>query len=199
MIKVTFIFLLTFGLSWGGLRAARTIGANRAVPPNYLAVENCALPCWYGVRPGEHSILRFDDALAQANADGAWMFSGRTWDYGGNKIAGFRLNITPTNQLRLGDALLAYGEPDHVFLASGASTLGGRGPRQLVTEIYLYWAEGAILVNAIQPDGSLRVTPEMHIRALEMRLPPQENEEPIVPLGTPHWQGFANAAYYTVD
>ncbi|MCL4878811.1 MAG: hypothetical protein KJ064_19275 [Anaerolineae bacterium] len=189
-------FIAAYGCSLSAVYSARFMGALTPIPPNYLDPGDCVLPCWYGVRPGEEAILIFEERLALANRDGAWMFSGRTWNYGGQILAGFRLNITPTRQLRLGDAILVYGEPQYAFLASSASTLGGRGPRRVVTEAYIYWQEGGILVNAVQPDGSFRITPDMPIRAIEMRQPPKENEDPVVPLGTPRWHGFGSAEYY---
>lgn len=194
IFKIVLLFLLAFALSFGGVNLARLLGAVRPVPPNYLSVGDCELPCWYGVRPGRVSIARFEETLARANAEGAWMLSGRTWNYGGERVIGFRLNITPSYQLRLGDAIMIYGEPEYAIIASSASTI--KGQRKVVTEIYLYWVEGGIVVNAIQPDGTLRISPEMPIRAIEMRQPPRKNEDPVVPLGTPRWRGFANETYY---
>lgn len=196
IMTILLIVTVTFACSYGAVSAARLVGALTPVPPNYLDPLDCELPCWYGVRPGEETILTFEERLAQANREGAWMFSGRTWNYGGQILQGFRLNITPTRQLRLGDAILVYGEPQYAYLASSASTSGGGGPRRVVTEAYIYWQEGAILVNAVQPDGSFRMTPEMPIRAIEMRQPPGVDEEPVVPLGTPHWRGFGGGDYY---
>ncbi|MBZ0308869.1 MAG: hypothetical protein K8I82_22570 [Anaerolineae bacterium] len=196
VITILAIFTAVFACSLSALLIARLTGALTPVPPNYLDPLDCELPCWYGVRPGEETILTFEERLSQANRDGAWMISGRTWSYGGQILQGFRLNITPTRQLRLGDAILVYGEPQYAYLASSASTLGGSGPRRVVTEAYVYWQEGAILVNAVQPDGSFRITPDMPIRAIEMRLPPGADEDPIVLLGTPRWRGFGGGDYY---
>lgn len=174
------------------IQLARGSGERLKPLPTFLEHQDCSLPCWQGVRPGESSMADFWQTLEAVRAQGGWMYSGfpSGLDESGASMTEFKLTLVPSQQIRLGDVLFAYGAPQALRVVQSRPPSRSR---HLTTEAYLYWAEGHVQIIATQPDSRPGLTPDMWIRDIRMIAPSQE---PLTLPGAQPWRGFGSALGY---
>jgi hypothetical protein len=166
-----------------GVLLARAL-APAASLPTFFEVEGCEQPCWMNIKPGITTMSEFDSRLEHIQTEmGGWMFEGTSADEGvETPIASFTLDVNPTPQIRLGDAIVAYGEPDGIFIAPATP----EASRRRVATVYLYFMEGRIEIRTL--DG--RLSPDLPIRYIGMRRDPHSMEFALP------WRGFHSNDVY---
>ncbi|KAB2904304.1 MAG: hypothetical protein F9K27_09485 [Anaerolineae bacterium] len=141
-------FLLWLMVIWGAVFAGWLVQRDRAdeYMASYLAAvlpdEGCVSPCWSGIRPGKSSIMEVHGAVSQLS--GVQEIAKNTWLMAHEHIILLHpengdLFIRPSG-IRLGDFLLALGEPDYQTLQFSIDA------RQVGTEkvLQLYYEEEQI-------------------------------------------------------
>lgn len=185
--RLSLLCLLIFALSSAGLHWARQWGQQIEPAPTFLEVYDCPLPCWTNLRPQVHTTTAFWAVLKNVQQKGGWMYSGyvSSRDENGDLISEFQLDLIPSPQIRLGDALLLYGAPEAIRIVPIATLARGAGGRRLILEVYLYWADGQMQLAAVPPTLMTlsHLRPEMWVRQIVYREPtPTEEARP--------WRGF---------
>lgn len=158
--------------------AARLAGRMIPASPLYLDDGRCDPPCWQGIMPGTST---FADLEREISARG--LFRLAAVGGGGGVVRRFELAVV--GEMALGDVVRVWGAPERVSCLGTTHTARFPG-RNLATLATLYFADGLIAVEAIEPGSTNRLTPGMHVRLIAYYAP----GEPVYPLGAPAWDGW---------
>ncbi len=195
MLRLGLIGGLIFLLQAGGVILARHLGQQSPAPQTFLEVYHCPHPCWNNIRAGEHHPQAFWAVLQNVRNKGGWMYNGMASTHADNDdiLYEFQLDLSPSPQVRLGDAIMIYGKPDAMRSVLTATLGGGGGARRPLLEVYFYWADGYLQLAAIPPyfREQQHLSPDMWVRQLHYRDP---TSQPIMAEGLSSWRGFGLAA-----
>jgi hypothetical protein len=181
---IAVLFVLCLGVVAGARAAGRVIPA----PPTYLDSGPCEQPCWHGLQPGRDYMDHF---FYQVQA--ATPYTSHISDSGDGIVTVFELSTY--GAITLGDVLREFGPPERVGCLGPDYTALYPG-HKLVMAVRVYFAGGLVVVDAVRPDESPHLTPDMRVRSIRYYAP----GEPAYPIGmTTPWHGFTStrALYLT--
>ncbi len=191
------VAVLGFSALLGGVRMV----GGMVIPPSVKALDpgTCLPPCWHGIRPGETSfaqaeaMLRADPSLSLSvsprrtlcwigQTEAAWPGCIRSWQAGG-PVEDVELYL-PDNALRLGDALVVFGDPTSVRLC----WIVGYSNRFVLAMFYF---EENIQLAAYSPRHPTRwqIDPEMSVIQVFYLTADSARLEPAAP----PWRGLTSS------
>ncbi|HVO70046.1 MAG TPA: hypothetical protein VMT24_08375 [Aggregatilineaceae bacterium] len=178
--------VVLFAVCLGAVTGARAAGRLIPETATYLDSGPCEQPCWHGLRPGRDYVDHF---LYQVRA--ASPYTSHTSDAGDGIVTMFELSTY--GAITVADVLREFGSPERVGCLGLEHTTLYPG-HTLAMAVQLYFAQGLVVVDALRPDESPRLTPDMRVRSIRYYAP----GEPAYPIGmTTPWHGFTSTrAFY---
>jgi hypothetical protein len=188
------------------IAAIRLIGGWAVLPAAaILDPRACPQPCWHGIQPGKTTFRQAlaifkanpdrialpDDYLTRLSIhftlDTHWCGQVDRWDEAVSNLdtpLQFIVLKPPANTMRLGDAVILFGEPlASVLCPTGMANLSGKVSRLYRGRVFF---QGNIEVSFFSDES--RFDPQMPVEMITYYYPAGE---PPYRFDTPPWRGFA--------
>jgi hypothetical protein len=179
------VMAVLFALCSGLVATWRLAGRTAVATPTYLDSGVCDLPCWMSLQPGRDNVNQFMWHARERSP-----YTVRTSDYGDGVAV--MVELSTWGAISLADVVREFGPPEQVSCLDTAHSSLYPG-KPMVTAAWLYFAGGLVVANAVRPDQTLHLAPDMAVRSIRYYAP----GEPLYEIGsTTGWRGFAGTARY---